>query len=387
MIRLSTFCLASFLFFVSSSLLAQSTFTAGFRASRIIEDQGPFPSADYWIHVGNEMAGRFSGASPAGIWIVSIYWSNGDIGVNFPSAGKQISHVYFNDVDENEAYLTKFDNTGLKMWLQIEPGSADIDTLMDLVMNRYKHHPCVVGFGIDVEWYKYDKTTKAGRNGQKVSDSIAQQWETHLHSINTNYTLFLKHFDLAWMPPTYRGKILLVDDSQGFPSLSSMASEFKTWGLTFLSNKVAFQFGYEADSLWWRRYSDPPKKIGDTLRTIIPNCYGVFWVDFTITKVFPLSVIDEMDIKSLPDRYMLSQNYPNPFNPTTTISYAVHHPSFVTLKVYNLLGKEVATLVNEHKESGYYKVPFDRLNLASGIFFYRLQVGTDSIIKKMVVLK
>ncbi len=92
--------------------------------------------------------------------------------------------------------------------------------------------------------------------------------------------------------------------------------------------------------------------------------------------------------------YSLSQNYPNPFNPTTTIKYSIpvetlHITSLqhVTLKVYDMLGREVATLVNEEKASGNYKLKFDGTNLTSGVYFYRLQSGSFTQTKKFVLMK
>lgn len=86
-------------------------------------------------------------------------------------------------------------------------------------------------------------------------------------------------------------------------------------------------------------------------------------------------------------QFLLEQNYPNPFNPLTNISYSVPEKSFVSLKVYNLLGSAVATLVNETREKGKYTIRFDGSNLASGIYFYKLDAGNFSDIKKLVLLK
>ncbi|WP_244405194.1 T9SS type A sorting domain-containing protein [Ignavibacterium album] len=89
------------------------------------------------------------------------------------------------------------------------------------------------------------------------------------------------------------------------------------------------------------------------------------------------------------NNYELNQNYPNPFNPTTTIEYAIPNGSrnLVTLKVYDLLGNEVTTLVNEYKEAGRYKVEFNATDLPSGIYFYKLQVASFTSVKKMILLK
>lgn len=83
----------------------------------------------------------------------------------------------------------------------------------------------------------------------------------------------------------------------------------------------------------------------------------------------------------------LFQNYPNPFNPSTEIGYGVPGTEYVTLKVYDLLGREVATLVNERKAPGSYSVSFDASGLASGVYFYRLEAGNFMQTKKLIVLR
>ncbi len=89
----------------------------------------------------------------------------------------------------------------------------------------------------------------------------------------------------------------------------------------------------------------------------------------------------------IPDHFSLSQNYPNPFNPTTIISYDLPTADHVVLKVYDLLGKEVATLYNGNQNAGTYNVLFDASKLASGVYFYQLKAGDYTSIKKMVLLK
>jgi len=85
--------------------------------------------------------------------------------------------------------------------------------------------------------------------------------------------------------------------------------------------------------------------------------------------------------------YELAQNYPNPFNPTTTIRYQIPTAEVVSLKVYDVLGKEVATLVSGRQEAGNYAVPFNASGLSSGMYFYRLQAGSFVETKKMMLVK
>ncbi len=89
----------------------------------------------------------------------------------------------------------------------------------------------------------------------------------------------------------------------------------------------------------------------------------------------------------LPMKYELAQNYPNPFNPTTNINYSVPQKGLVTLKVYNVLGQEVATLFSGIQPAGNYAVNFDGSKFASGVYFYRLQSGYFSVTKKLILLK
>jgi hypothetical protein len=121
-----------------------------------------------------------------------------------------------------------------------------------------------------------------------------------------------------------------------------------------------------------------------------PCTYDISDSVFTIT--FPVNTEDEED---LPTKFSLSQNYPNPFNPTTKIKFSIPSVTlrqaqsdiWVTLIVYDILGNEIQTLVNEKKPPGVYEVEFDATDLASGIYLYKLRTGSFDEIKKMILLK
>jgi hypothetical protein len=119
------------------------------------------------------------------------------------------------------------------------------------------------------------------------------------------------------------------------------------------------------------------------------EAFGLFFVlaDGTVGQ-FPEGVASVENISGVtPSNYSLEQNYPNPFNPSTTINFTIPNSEFVTLKVFNILGSEVATLVNENLSAGAYRFNFDAQGLASGIYLYELNAGSFREIKKMNLLK
>lgn len=124
-------------------------------------------------------------------------------------------------------------------------------------------------------------------------------------------------------------------------------------------------------------YSDEQLAIGK-------YSYRLKQVDFNGT--FEYSNVINVDLYS-PNEFVLDQNYPNPFNPSTIISFSVPQSSFVTLKVYDVLGNEVSTLVNETKEAGKYNVSFDAAGLSNGVYFYSINSDNFTSTKKMILMK
>ena len=102
---------------------------------------------------------------------------------------------------------------------------------------------------------------------------------------------------------------------------------------------------------------------------------------------FIVGTLTSINDPQLPKEYNLSQNYPNPFNPTTVISYSLPKNRFVTLTIYDALGRKVETLVNEQQGVGNHSINFDASRLPSGAYFYRLQAGTYTQTKKLLLLK
>jgi lysophospholipase L1-like esterase len=120
-----------------------------------------------------------------------------------------------------------------------------------------------------------------------------------------------------------------------------------------------------------------------------PNDYLARWYAQYISGMLineSVSGVTDND-KQIPGKYTLYQNYPNPFNPETEIKYSIPEAAKVTLKIYNLLGEEVATLVNSEQNAGTYKVHFNASSLASGVYLYKIQAGSFISAKKLILLK
>ncbi len=107
------------------------------------------------------------------------------------------------------------------------------------------------------------------------------------------------------------------------------------------------------------------------------------WIAAVLSTTTGIKVIGN----ELPQGFVLSQNYPNPFNPITKIKYAIPRNAYVTLRIYDVLGNEVQELVSESQNAGYYEVEFNGSNLASGVYFYRLEAGNYFAVKKLMIVK
>jgi hypothetical protein len=141
--------------------------------------------------------------------------------------------------------------------------------------------------------------------------------------------------------------------------------------------------------------SNPPTWSASGYKPVIceipPSDLGVVWVGYTPSgkKLFwdRYNSVTNVGNDETPTNYSLSQNYPNPFNPTTKINFNVAKSGFVSMKIYNILGKEVATLVNGNYNTGSYSVDFNASKLSSGVYFYSIEVNGFRDIKRMMLVK
>jgi hypothetical protein len=253
---------------------------AGIRSSTYGRPDDPGPG--YWARTGTEIAAKFPGAKPEAVWIVSRLKGRGtEMSFPVPPGGDPLITGMPEDI--SEPVLRLFDRLGYRVWLQTEPGWAPVDQAFHVMLDRYGHHKCVIGVGVDVEWHRSNDPDL----GDPVTDEMARTWLAAARSHDPSYRMFLKHFREDVMPPTVRDGILFVDDSQIFTSLDHMVDEFAKWGRTFAPAPVGFQYGYQTDKPWWGPMRDPVNEIGDRILAATPNTEMLIWVDFSVRDVFP----------------------------------------------------------------------------------------------------
>jgi uncharacterized delta-60 repeat protein len=167
-------------------------------------------------------------------------------------------------------------------------------------------------------------------------------------------------------------------------------------GLGTGNNYITMRYNPSGTQIWLQTYLGPGNA-SDIANTIALGTNGVVYItgtsegsgsglDYATVKYAQTVGVQNVN-SEIPERFSLEQNYPNPFNPVTNIGLRIADFGFVSLKVYDISGKEVAVLVNEEMNAGVYNVSFEAANLASGTYFYRLEVNGFSDVKKMIVVK
>ena len=163
-----------------------------------------------------------------------------------------------------------------------------------------------------------------------------------------------------------------------------------------LTHAFPKSFDSQDTIIWEFEYTAPDTTVSDTIYSVAMSVNGDeiptdadkwnFGNNFVVNVVSPVKVENETALASM--GFELKQNYPNPFNPSTKVQYQVSVNSFVTLKVYDILGSEVASLVNEYKPAGSYEVEFTvNDSFAGGVYYYRLESAQYIQTKKMILLR
>jgi len=168
------------------------------------------------------------------------------------------------------------------------------------------------------------------------------------------------------------------EGAEGFAEISAVAASY-----TYV--EINLDYG-ATPSNWQPDYGNVTITIKPSAGQQNTHPGSYFFVDHFTFDGLPLG-LNEIDNSQTPSRFKLEQNYPNPFNPATNIKFSVPEESFVTLKIYDLLGNETAVIVNKRLRAGNYAVDWNAEGLPSGVYIYTLQGGKTSLNRKMILLK
>lgn len=239
------------------------------------------------------------------------------------------------------------------------------------------------------------------------------QWSSQMITMNTrtaalfaNHATYPRLTNGTWITgklPTFANTDVLFGTQLGVLKTYAIAAVDTSWGTPLASWRqsnntesqnfvyadwpIPVNFSYTDSDLLTAGLGGFP--LGDL--DWFPTTYATWNAQESTELAYIAGVLDgSVGVHSrqeLPQKFELQQNYPNPFNPSTEINFTIPKAGNVTLKVYNVLGQEVATIVNGFKEAQTYNVKFDASNLSTGIYFYTLRSGDQSITKKMLLLK
>jgi hypothetical protein len=216
------------------------------------------------------------------------------------------------------------------------------------------------------------------------SDGTAMSWFYHYMAFSNSvisYYFFHTTFNSAVFD-SVNGQILdgpMIISEPWIDSDSALAIAERQGGIEFRNNHPNYKIKASLGQALVP--SSVPQWHIDYVSLINPDDNLSINIDATLSNV------DSPTTGNIAHQYTLSQNYPNPFNQTTIINYSVPVTSNISIKVYDILGNEVATLVNGKKPGGNYQIKFDGSGLASGIYLYRLQVDNFRVTRKLILLK
>ncbi|MCG6913446.1 T9SS type A sorting domain-containing protein [bacterium BMS3Abin03] len=242
-----------------------------------------------------------------------------------------------------------------------------------------------------------------GSSSTFITGAQLQMVQNVCDSIKDSRYLILLHHRLMWMinNDDFKDRLTdsialssrLLDTTNFYSDIYPLLQTVKNKGiqvLVFGGDRSDFNVEYNPEDSITFYAAALSVDVPDSLKNVIVLNYNLSnkLINIEFVPLFEDTITtDVRRIFSSPGRFVLNQNYPNPFNPTTTISWYSPLSGRQTLKIYDILGNEITTLVNEFKPAGNYEVMFDGSNFPSGVYYYRLQSGKFTETKKLVLLR
>ena len=345
----------------------------------------------------------------------NILWShthkNHSLSIAYTTAPKlttdSFGNIYIAANSKDGILLMKYNPDGVFQWESITIGSMNsmaIDSLGNVFISGKRNYFALTmkyNSSGSVLWEKEFRTTLD--NGQAEAYSIGLDYANNVFTLgwdsgnpNWNKDVFLIKYDqfgnMLWWRK-YDGTINGYDEGHKL----TLDNNNNIFVIGVFNYNFTFIMKYDSSGfVKWTRVLDISGGNIEGIDIVLDNSGNVYGCSSSmvsgqrqnyLTFKYSQGTGVYSNSGNIPHNFSLSQNYPNPFNPTTHLKFGIGDLGFVSLKVYDLLGKEVATLVNEKLSPGSYSVEFDGSNLSSGMYFYKLTSNGFSEVKKMTFLK
>ncbi len=312
----------------------------------------------------------------------------------YDSNGNMISHLFGNRFQHTYTYdsngnrtsdiVKKWDATN---WVNNKKNIYTYDSNMNKISEFSETWE-------DTNWVNFSRATNTFDSSGNRTSYLHEEWD------GTNW---VNYDPVIFVYDTNGNKILEISETWDGTNLISSWRYVYTYDLN--GNRISNLYEIWDGTNWIisLRHTYTYDLNGNTTSYFYENLDGAMFTtgflrfvdsfgnDYSLTgtniELFYKTITDVNENDFLISKFELSQNYPNPFNPTTIINYSVPKQANVSLKIYNILGKEVKILVNEYKQIGNYKIQLNASSLPSGIYIYRLQSGDFSETKKLILLK
>ena len=348
------------------------------------------------------------------------------VALEVDSTGNVFVAGYSFDIDTKDDYVTvKYSPAGVEQWVVRYNGMADSTDILTALYLDDASNVYVTGYSYDLTNMKDFATIKydssgveqwvARFNGHSNKDDVARALVVgssndvfvtgSSYSNDTNYDYATIKYNTdgeeQWVA-TYNGSIFPY--STDYPEDRAIDIAVDTSNSVYVTGYSSditadrslietIKYDSDGEKMWLLEEGSNTRnwvygiEVDDSSNIYLVYASAAMTFSAITTVKYAQNIVAVRDEEFIPAKYSLSQNHPNPFNPMTTISYTLLHSGDVTLIIYNLLGKEIARLVDGFQQAGEHNIAWNATNISSGIYFYRLHSGDFTETKKMVLLK
>lgn len=250
----------SFLFFLivllASCQSSKEFFTVGTTGAMYAIN--PFPSPEDWIQIFSQLDSGFEkNTNNSILWVTGSFKSNG-IKFSFPGDDIIEDNIFYSDIDFNDEFFSYFDEKDISVYLQIEPGTVNVDECIRIVLDNYGNHKSIAGVCVDLEWL-------INNNDGYVYKETISSWLKLVSSYNSKNKLLLKHWNIKKIEPLIDKNIVYIQSMEGITSLDELKHRHQLWYRTFYPSPVGLEIGFSSGKEFWYEYDRPLYEISSII--------------------------------------------------------------------------------------------------------------------------